>query len=656
MGPFKAGRKRPEPTLWEAIEVEANRISEEYGLDSRRVLRVAEALLHHSTRDNPNVIALGQDGITTAFHLEELLEAIECLGAQEALTFFESCDIKMIFQRYRTFLTLTHEWQPIYSIRELGELADSIRKLLKAHEVELCRNGCFHEDSLSFGPIFAPLFNLLKANPLLTEEVRQSPDDGTNEKEVVELRRELFSIQDHVLELVDKSCREGWPASNLRVSVIKLFDEFLTDRMIDRCLELEGVEEVFPKQDDAIPDDAEYPFGGRFLGGFKSILQVLCHVEEELEFHVFDAAYTNFHGFIEHGPRSSLRRLRGKYFRCISRPEAERLNRALDEFHEGLSKAQSHGKEFRREYSAALIDEHPVYMLGVRVPKRINKGIRNELKGYLRFLVDFYERNGALPKKVRFVPESPKVAPVDMSVIFNGSTWSIGYEGGVTTFSDMVGFHYIRMILRSHPMTVGLKEVAGSIDRRSHLYKRRFGAEPADVQALPSQTVHIGCDTSSVVDSTATEGQCSTESLGGRLSLGHEESDFSVINSPTWSDADEHETDEKTITILTRRKTLLLTMLDGETDTDRREVIQKELEDIENYLKSTTRTDSTGSVKPKKVKDPSSENLRLAIRTAIDRSLIKVRTDNPGLADDLKAIKIGSVCRYVAPADKVWRT
>jgi hypothetical protein len=647
----------PSPTLWDSMEAEAARISQEYGLDANRVRKVAEALLLHNNTDDPRAMVIGEDGTNIEFHLGELREAIEQMGPDRALDHFESDDIEAIERRYRMFQYLKGERQPLYSLKELGVLAHSTRESLKAGMQVLCRRGrCALDDSAS-GLVFSPLCNLLFPNPLLTEEARSDPDEGTTEKELVRLREELYPIQERILDLISDSCRDDRPARELRVMVIEHLDSTISDKTIRRVLELEGGEDVLPPTDEALDYEVEYPYGGRFLGGLRTILQVLCHIEIELELRVYDVAFSRLRGFVDHGPSSGLRKMRGEYFHLLARPEGKRLNDALDEFSSNLSKANAYRQEFRRAYSLALLEEHPVELLGVRVPSRIQTTIRSEMHRCAQFLVDFYINSGMLPKKLQLIPEGMETPPTDRRMVFDGSDWVIEYEGIRITPKDMIGFHYIRCILRKHPNRAKLAEVAASVDERSRFARRNPSISGDTPNARHESTEDLANGGRSLhhFTSEADEGSADYSSTG--CSSIHEKEGFQILDSPDGSHASEHETDERALSVVRKRMTQLEAELRTVEDSHRRSEIQQELKDIDDYMKSTSFEARSGHLEPKKIKGRSIELQRVAIRNAVNRAIMEIRRRNsPRLADDLKAITIGTECYYKAAFDRCWNT
>lgn len=614
------------PTLWDSMKAEAARISQEYGLDANRVQKVAEALLLHSTTDDPMAVVLGEDGTSIEFHLEELLEAINQMGPDKALEYLEAEDISVLRRRYATYETLSCGWQPLYSIAELGELAKATRQHLSVQKDRLILLGSCTPNVPSQGIVFLSLSTLLLRNPIHTiNETPTGPEATTScepdekypsVKELTDVRRRLHEVQSSLLELIERACLENWPRGTLRTCAVDLLGKTVSEEDISLCLSLEVGEETVSCPTRGVLE-SDIPFGGSFLGGLVTMLEVLCHAETELELHLYDDAHRNLPGFIMTGEALTLRKLRAGYFAGLCRPEARRLNEALDTFARTKSLTEAFEEEFYEAYSKALLEEHYVLCGADMLPKADARKIQEKTREFRDFLLRSYRLNRVVPSALSVSIGDDGERPAgDRRIFFENGHWSICFKGRKTVIRDMLGLHYIAAILKSHPIPIELTGLDDLLDRRSAIVARH----------------NSGMSSSSLIPRE----ESYQEDLGTEVALA----------LPT--------TDANTLADVRKRLDELTALIRDERDSGRREEYQGEIELCTKYLMENGYEDRHASLRPRLMKDVQIEKLRLAVQMAVKRALGALSKTDRELADDLATISIGRKCRYKAPPDKRW--
>lgn len=640
-------------TLLDAVHERVDVLADKHKLPRKRLQTVAEALLAQSCRFDAAKIEYREHEATTGFYLHSLEEALQYMNAKKALSYFESEDIAQIENRYWTYWSLSKKWPPLYPIREIGELAHLAGGHLRNQNDNLIRNGFCSGDSLKLGLLFYPLTDILfwqrqdwvQTGGSLEESTGLGKNGVEAEtiplQELMGLRKKLFTIQDSLLRVTARARSSDLDGDDLWKETVELFNAILTDTEIERLLELE-TGEIRVRNPTGLLLDENPIFTAQYRGGLMTILQMVGHVISELRFYLYANAYESLRGFYQDEEGYPLRRVIGSYFRMRDRPEANRLDSALDEFNTTMKNVKEFEKEFYEKASLALLDEHPVIVSGNPVPKHIVEDARKFAKDVMQYALQVYRFTNRLPAPPYFVPEAHPDILLKNRFCFDGTRWVVSFQTRLFHPPDLLGMHYIWAILHSHPKPVALDKLDLTLDRRSksalnHL--KKIG----QVEAAFAQCTDDSCDYSSlhVVESVEEPVVSEEHVVEPTIRKGHGEKETIV--------------DQVAVDAYVREIRSLETRLSLSSDPAQQSDLRKSIVSIKQALKEGAYNSSNG-MRPKIFKDTHSESLRIAVYNAVVRARKSIENEIPALSENLKAIKIGICCTYESPDEMNWIT
>ena len=126
----------------QVIQIEADKLALEHGLDPERVRRIVRRTATDAAGNSLARPGRGTDNLEQGLRLDpSLLEALAFLAPEEVLTLFERTDPKVLSRRSRLYAYSTDPATPWHTLGELAELLDAFRLFLEHNQDPLIMTG-----------------------------------------------------------------------------------------------------------------------------------------------------------------------------------------------------------------------------------------------------------------------------------------------------------------------------------------------------------------------------------------------------------------------------------------------------------------------------------------------------------------------------------